>query len=308
MTSSLKSYAALAAAASLALAGCSSSQKSVGATASSTVHHASSATHMPSQLTPEVIDSLTGDWSVVSVGDAAVDLEQLPTVSLSLPDSDIEYGPDVVLCYAFNGCNTINGRFKVAPGHRMAPEGDFISTMMVCPGVDYDRLVSDAVNIVQAYDLASTSGESTLHLYDAKGRKMLTLRKHDLEFLNGAWRVTRLGADVAVPDSVGMEMVIDLPEGRVHANGSCNVINGKVTPVMAVDGGLRFADLTSTRMYCPSIDLEQSLLGNLGEVAKAVRGGKGDTALLLGENGAPLVTLRRIALSDLRREAEAAEE
>lgn len=301
MTTSMKSLAVLLAALAPAITGCGSAQKSASTTASTT-HKTTQ--HAVSQLTPAVIDSLTGDWSVVEVGETAVDLEQLPTVNLSLPDSDIAYGPDIVLCYAFNGCNTINGKFKVAPGHKMAPEGDFISTLMVCPGVDYDQLVSNAVGVVENYDLASVSGESTLHLYDKTGRKMLTLRKHDLEFLNGAWRVTRLGADVAVPDSVGMEMVIDLPEGKVHANGGCNVINGKVEPVIATDGGLHFTDLMSTRMYCPSIELEQSLLGNLAEVAKAVRGGKPDTALLLGANGNILVTLRRMDLSELRAQEE----
>lgn len=305
MTTSLKTLALMLGALAPAIVGCSSAQKS--SATSSTTHHDTHRQEV-SHLSPAVIDSLTGDWSVVEVGETAVDLEQLPTVSLSLPDNDMAYGPDIVLCYAFNGCNTINGKFKVAPGHKMAPEGDFISTLMVCPGVDYDQLVSNAVNVVQAYDLASTSGESTLHLYDKTGRKMLTLRKHDLEFLNGAWRVTRLGADVEVPDSVGMEMVIDLPEGRVHANGGCNVINGKVEPVMAVDGGLSFSDMSSTRMTCPSIALEQSLLGNLGEVAKAVRGGKDDTALLLGANGNVLVALRRIDLKQLRSQADAAEQ
>ncbi|MCM1336084.1 MAG: META domain-containing protein [Candidatus Amulumruptor caecigallinarius] len=304
MNNSLKTLAALAAVASLALAGCSTAQKSASSAAGTANNNISATHHAVSQLVPEVIDSLTGDWSVVEVGETAVDLEKLPTVSLSLPDSDIAYGPDIVLCYAFNGCNTINGKFKVAPGHKMAPEGDFISTLMVCPGVDYDQLVSNAVGVVQSYDLVSDGGESTLHLYDKGGRKMLTLRKHDLEFLNGAWRVTRLGDDVEVPDSVGMEMVIDLPEGKVHANGGCNVVNGKVEPVMAVDGGIRFTELMSTRMYCPSIELEQSLLGNLAEVAKAVRGGKPDTALLLGANGNVLVTLSRMDMADLRNQEE----
>lgn len=299
MNTYMQTFVAAMGAATLALTGCHSAQESAQSAQSAPAKQQSA-----SKLVKEVIDSLTGDWSVVEVGDTKVDLEQLPTVSLSLPDSDIVAGQDIVLCYAFNGCNTINGKFKVAPGHKMTPEGDFISTLMVCPGVDYDQLVSNAVNVVEAYAVNSAGGESTLHLYDKNGRKMLTLRKHDLEFLNGAWRVTRLGADVNVPDSIGMEMVIDLPEGRLHANGGCNVINGKVEPVMAVDGGLRFSDLASTRMYCPSMELEQALLGNLNEVAKAVRGGKPDTALLLGQNGAVLVALTRMDLADLESQAD----
>lgn len=252
------------------------------------------------KLSPEIVDSLTGDWSVVSVGTTPIKSEKLPTVNLSLPDSEVIFDGDIVLCYAFNGCNTINGKFKVEKDHKISPSGDFISTMMICPGVDYDQMVTEAVNVVTSYDLKSVNGESTLNLYNKNGKKMLTLRKHDIEFFNGAWRVTRLGADTLVPEDTGMEMVIDLPQGTVHANGGCNVINGKIEPVMDVDGGVKFFDFQSTRMYCPAMELEQTLLANLKETKKVVRGSDKDTALLLNANGAVLVVLKHLDMKDLQ--------
>lgn len=284
----------MALAAAIGLGACSSSKN---AAPSQTPAKNSPAT----ALSKAAVDSITGDWSVVEVQGSPVELEVLPTVNLSLPDSEVVYPGDVVLCYAFSGCNTINGAFKLTPGHGMTPQGEFISTLMLCPEPNYDQAVQDAVNLVTAYDIETSGTESTLSLYDKGGKKLVTLSKHNIEFLNGAWRVTGIDGEPVAADE-GVQMVVDLSEGKLHANGPCNVINGSIEPVMATQSGIRFYNMASTRMTCPSMPLEQKFLSALGNVGKAVKGGKKDTALLQDAKGKTLITMTRMDMNELRAE------
>lgn len=90
----------------------------------------------------------------------------------------------------------------------------------------------------------------------------MTLRKHDSGFLNGAWRITSINGQPIAADT-GMEMVIDLPERRVHMNAGCNIVNATINPMMDTPNGIKFGNMRSTRMTCPNIELEYALLQNL---------------------------------------------
>lgn len=169
--------------------------------------------------------------------------------------------------------------------------------MMLCPDPNFDLMMGQAFSKVKKYTVAETSDESTLSLYDATGKKLMDLRKHDIGFLNGAWRVTSIEGKPIAPE-VGMEMVIDLPEHRVHMNAGCNIVNGTIDPVMDTPAGIKFSNMASTRMTCPNIELEYSLLQNLEKVAKCVRSGKKDTALLENATGKVLITMTRMELDE----------
>lgn len=247
------------------------------------------------KLSPEVMDKLSGEWSITSIGDSVLDVEQLPVVNLQQPENSTNENTNTLLCYANGGCNTINGQFTVADGNVMTPSGEFISTMMFCPDPNFDMMMGQAFPLVKSYTTSDTNGESTLTMYDAKGNKLMSLRKHDIEFLNGAWRVTSIEGKAIAPE-VGMEMVIDLPEHRVHMNAGCNIVNGTIDPVMDTPAGIKFSNMAATRMTCPNIELEYALLQNLEKVTKCVRSGKKDTALLENATGKVLITMTRMEL------------
>lgn len=275
-----------------AITGCRSNQQT---TAMNHPTKGTAASQTVAKLSSDVMDSLSGEWSVTSIGDSLLDVDKLPIVTLEQPENPTAENVNTLLCYANGGCNTINGQFTVAAGNAIKPSGDFISTMMLCPDPNFDLLMGQAFAKVAKYSLAETDSEATLSLYDAKGAKVMGLRKHDIDFLNGAWRVTAIEGNPIDPET-GMEMVIDLPEHRVHINGGCNIINGSIDTVMGVAAGIKLSNMSSTRMTCPYIELEYALLQNLENVTKCVRAGKKDTALLEDASGKVLVTLTRMEL------------
>lgn len=273
-----------------AITGCKSSQTNMKQT-----EKPAAAAQTKTKLSPETMQAVSGEWSVTSIGDSILDVEQLPVVSLQIPVNPTAENINTLLCYANGGCNTINGQFTIGTNNTLVPSGEFISTMMMCPDPNFDLLMGQAFSKTKKYNLSDTGEESTMQLYDANGKKLMELRKHDIAFLNGAWRVTSIEGQPIAPE-VGMEMVIDLPEHRVHMNAGCNIVNGSIDPVMDIPAGIKFSNMAATRMTCPNIELEYLLLQNLEKVAKCVRSGKKDTALLENATGKVLITMTRMDL------------
>lgn len=275
-----------------AITGCKSSQTNM----KDTDRTAAAAAQTKTKLSPETMDAFTGEWSITSIGDSVLDVMQLPVVGLQIPENATNENVNTLLCYANGGCNTINGQFTVGADNVLVPSGEFISTMMMCPDPNFDMMMSQAFANTKKYAISDNNGsEPTMQLYDGNGKQLMQLRKHDIEFLNGAWRVTSIDGQAIAPE-VGMEMVIDLPEHRVHMNAGCNIVNGSIDPVMDIPAGIKFSNMAATRMTCPNIELEYLLLQNLEKVAKCVRSGQKETALLENATGKVLITMTRMDL------------
>ncbi len=89
----------------------------------------------------------------------------------------------------------------------------------------------------------------------------------NFQFLNGTWRVTRIGEKaVDVPD---MKMVFDVDEGKVHGNTGCNIFNGNLEIDMEKANSISISALGVTRMACPDQNYETLFLVALEEVSAA---------------------------------------
>ena len=278
----------------VAITGCKSSQQT---SVTQPEKKPAASAQTVTRLAADELKHLTGEWSVTAIGDSVLDVELLPVVNLQLPDNKNETNKNILLCYANGGCNTINGQFEVGDNGIIEPSGEFISTMMYCPEPNFDLMLGQAFADVKKYTLTKASGEQTLSLYSSNGKKSMTLRKHDSGFLNGAWRITSINGKPIAADT-GMEMVIDLPERRVHMNAGCNIVNATINPMMDTPNGIKFGNMRSTRMTCPNIELEYALLQNLEKVTKCARSGKKSTALLEDASGKVLISMTRMELDE----------
>lgn len=75
------------------------------------------------QISQDVMEDLSGEWSVTAIGDSVLDVEQLPVVTLQQPENKTEENKNSLLCYANGGCNIINGQFTVLPATPLHPPG-----------------------------------------------------------------------------------------------------------------------------------------------------------------------------------------
>ncbi len=246
----------------------------------------------------QVIQSISGDWAVTEVGGTPVTdttPETFPYITLSAN----ELTPDRAVDFcAYNGCNIINGTFTLT-GNEVKKAGDYASTMRLCPDAKYEMAMAAALEDMHRIKLERFNNEWFMYLQNSDGQNLMIMRKHNLNFLAGAWRITRINGR-EVPKDAGIQMVIDLNNYKIHGNAGCNILNGTIAVNMEVENGVRFGNLGTTRMMCPNIELEQEFLQALGQTAVAVPADKDKKALLEDAQGNVLVEMTRMTREELR--------
>lgn len=235
---------------------------------------------------------LEGEWAVVSVGgkNVAVNGDDYPNISFVI-DKDM---PGALTVIGFNGCNYINGSYFV-DGTTLSKGGEFISTMKACADAPYETEINRALDAAVSYGINRSAAGCTMALTNSAGTTVMTLRKHDIAFLNGAWKVDKINGS-PVPASADVQIVIDLDQKSIHGNTGCNVLNGGLILTLDKENGIEFKDLATTRMACPDLATEQAFLLALENVVSAARDGSDNNAVLKDADGNAVIALSRIDL------------
>lgn len=233
--------------------------------------------------------SLDGHWFIRTVG----------TMKLSGFDDEwpfIEFVPSEARFYGSNGCNVINGSYHVG-GKQTLRLSNVATSMRLCPSDSLEYPISHAIDAVRSYSVSTAKdGSVILSLHDAKNLTVMTLRKSDIDFLNGAWRVKQInGKEV---DNSDCRLIFDVAEGTVSGDTGCNILNGQLTREPSVSGSLGFSHLLTTRRACPDLATEQALLIALEEVT-AARHSSGKSVDLINSSGDPIIHLTPLSKSDL---------
>lgn len=233
-----------------------------------------------------------GEWSIVEVNG-----EQVTVNGDNHPKMNFEPIGDAdgaLMVIGFNGCNYLNGSWKVN-GSAIEPNGAFISTLRSCPDAPYEFSINKALDSATAYTFST---RDILELKDTTGRAVIKLRRRNLSFLNGAWKVDTING-VSVPASADVKVVIDVDECKIHGNAGCNLLNGDVTVVLDKENGIEFKNLATTRMMCPDIETEQKFLLALEEVATASEGAAPNEVVMKDSQGKTVLTMHRISADEL---------
>lgn len=228
-------------------------------------------------------DALAGEWTVYTVGGNKVTGETRPYINFNMDDHRI---------YGSNGCNIINGDFELSGGSKLKI-GNVISTMMMCPDAPYEQAINLALEAVQSFDITKKGHEYYLELRDSKGANLMTLRKHNMDFLNGTWEVSEINGKAY--DNPDMQMVIDIQEQKLHGNTGCNIVNGSLMIDPDKSNSIQFQNLGTTRMACPEEIMkgETALLVALESVEYAKKGRTG-TVVMMDKNNAPVLVLKKV--------------
>lgn len=243
------------------------------------------------------IEAMEGEWAVIELNG-----RQLKIDGDNRPMFTFNASPDVagqVNVIGFNGCNYINGSYKVGTG-KLTKAGEFLTSLMSCPDAPYETEINQALEKVTGYSISRIDDSSTLRLTDAPGRTLILLRNHTLGFLNGAWKVERID-NRTVPSSADIKVVVDTHTRTIHGNAGCNLLNGEIIINLDVNDGLEFSNLSTTRMTCPDIDTERAFLVALESVATAHKV-DADNVSLLDDKGATVISLSRIDPASLAEE------
>lgn len=234
------------------------------------------------------IAPLIGSWAITNINgkNVVVNGENHPQIKFeAIPDAKT-----AILVIAFNGCNYLNGSW-IVKGNKLEPNGEFLSSLKACADAPYENAMNSALNQVATYSIVD---DNTVTLNSAAGTALMTLRKRNLSFLNGAWQVTTIQG-TPVPSNTAIKVVIDIDECKIHGNAGCNVLNGSIVVNLDKGDGIEFKDLATTRMTCPAIATEQSFLLALEQVDTCVQGASTDQAVMKNSQGQPILTLIRIS-------------
>lgn len=230
----------------------------------------------------EMAQAINGEWDIVSAGKNDIELEDdMPYVIFDNRDNSY---------YLFNGCNMVNGSYVVEGSSLMLMNS--IMTQKYCADLKFDSVINAAMRDNQPVKVAfeTRGNESYLTLTNANTATTLTLRRHNMLFLNGLWRVKRLVDENIKGDE--LDIFFDIASKKVHGNTGCNFFNGEIRIDPTVANSLNLSGMGVTRMACPNTDRELKYLVALEDVTSAVKT-SANTVALLNRAGKQVVLLER---------------
>lgn len=226
---------------------------------------------------------ITGEWNVVSV--AGKQVTGNPYIGF-----DTENGR----LYGNAGCNRIMGGFEidsVNPGHIGLT--NVASTRMMCPDMETEQKVLEALNEVAGFKSSATGVELT----DKDGKVLISLEKREapavsVNDINGEWKISKVeGAAVEVADKTPF-LSFNVAENAVHGNGGCNIINGSFLQEEGNPSSLKFGHMISTMMAGPGMETERKVLIAMNKVASFVLNEDGTLSLMDAENNEVLLLVK----------------
>lgn len=236
---------------------------------------------------------LHGEWIAYKVGNQMVEGSDRPYVIFNSEKG--QGNGNFVKFYANDGCNIVNGAFDITTTGKMVKAGELISTLRFCPDATYEMGMTLALNDVAKYELDKMGDDYLLNMKGANDSTLMVLRKYDLNFINGAWGVTHINGQ-AVPDGSELTLIIDTPEQKIHGSVGCNTMNGRINLSPDSQNAISFSNMITTRMTCPDIKTEQSLLEALSKVASVTPIDDLAGAQFKDANGHILITVKRLQL------------
>lgn len=217
-------------------------------------HHSSTKAQMT--LSEQILD---GEWTIAEVNGRKVTGEERPYITFSTSEKRI---------YGSNGCNIINGDYTIDDTNTLS-FGNLLTTQRACADAPFEYEINQALDKVRTYSVEKKGNEYYLSLLDSHNHRIMTLRKHNMDFLNGAWRVKSIKGKKVDNDNV--QLVIDIPELKLHGNTGCNILNGSLWIDPDKTYSIQFQQIGTTRMRCEedTAKTETALLIALEEVESA---------------------------------------
>ena len=247
---------------------------------------------------------LDGQWAIMDINGETVKATDDADTPYMRFEKNLE-NPNWMDIMVYTGCNFVNGTFSL-DGNKIVKQGEILKTLKACADAKYETPLVNALNKMQTLKIEQINNENYLTLKNSSGATLMTLRRHNLNFMDGAWQVTKVKDKNT--SMMNIKMVIDLENNKVHGSAGCNVMNGEVNIDMNINNGIRFKDVNTTRMTCPDLETEYLFLNTLKEVAAVQQGSVSkdvvQNANLLNSQGETVIQLKRISRAKLKSERD----
>ena len=226
---------------------------------------------------------ISGEWNVVSV--EGKEVTGNPYIGFDMENGRL---------YGNAGCNRIMGGVEidsVNPGHIGLT--NIAATRMMCPDMETEQKVLEALNEVAGYKASATGVELT----DKDGKVLMSLEKREapavsINDINGEWTISKVdGVEIEVADKTPF-LSFNVADNAVHGNGGCNIINGSFSQEEGNASSLKFDQMISTMMAGPGMETEGKVLEAMNKVASFVVNEDGTLSLMDAGNNEVLLLVR----------------
>lgn len=234
----------------------------------------------------EIVTDLHGEWNIVEVnGSALNNIEPCPYIGFDTENGRI---------YGNSGCNRIMSSLTLDKKAGKIEFGQMASTMMAGPNMDIERNVLNALAQVKNY---KQMGKNEIALCNDSKRPVIILKKRFYAIstadLNGEWEIVKVHNE-NIPSTIETipYIVLNIEEKTFTGNAGCNTINGKMQYQNNPEGqNISFEDIISTRMMCPSMDIENKIITTLKTVKTCGKLENGN--LVFYDNGNQVMELKK---------------
>ena len=226
---------------------------------------------------------ISGEWNVVSV--EGKEVTGNPYIGFDMENGRL---------YGNAGCNRIMGGVEidsVNPGHIGLT--NIGATRMMCPDMETEQKVLEALNEVAGYKASATGVELT----DKDGKVLMSLEKREapavsINDINGEWTISKVdGVEIEVADKTPF-LSFNVADNAVHGNGGCNIINGSFSQEEGNASSLKFGQMISTMMAGPGMETEGKVLEAMNKVASFVVNEDGTLSLMDAGNNEVLLLVK----------------
>lgn len=226
---------------------------------------------------------IEGEWNITEVNGSVIKAHPSPYVGFNIQENRV---------YGNSGCNKISGSFDFKGKNGQIELGQMLSTMMACPDMELEQSILKALNSVERI---KSLDKEHLALCDKNEKPLLQMERRfhaaPLSDIKGKWRiVTVLGEPISVSEQT-LFVNFDTDNSRISAFAGCNRLSGGIKS--GEKNALTISNVVSTRMACPDMTTEQSVLTALGQVGSFGISLNGNL-LLFSAGGNEVMQLMRI--------------
>lgn len=216
---------------------------------------------------------INGEWNVVDIKDVPVNL---PAGSRAYLQFDVDGG----MIYGNTGSNAINA-FYTLRDNRINISNLLVTKMDGGYFQYVERDLLKALNEVTSISLVMLGETEFMEMRNKHRDIVITLRRQNLDFMNGPWLVKTLnGVNIVDRD---IKLVNDIDMLTVNITSGCNIINGVITIDPFKEFAIEYEDLKSSHHQCPNIDTETRLLIALEEAQMCHKRNEREVELLTTE-------------------------
>lgn len=227
-----------------------------------------------------------GEWIILSANGRNINLhDDAPYININASDSKI---------YGAVGGNVINARFST-PEKGAIAISDVECTRLPSDCIREEDDIKTGLKNACSYTISKKKNDIYyLDILDKRGNTVIHAKRHNADIMTGVWRICKIdGNDV---ERGNLEIVVDVPELKIHGTTGCNIFNGDIGLDRNKDWFIQFQGIIVSRMKCEEskMAIERDLMVALEEAEIIKRENGGKTIHLLDKNKKEVLLLKRI--------------